>query len=60
MIAMEAWHLEHCSETFVANTEDWGSVCLKIRCSPWHPGQDGTSPVPFASITPWMEVLYCA
>src|SRR3989304_6311454 len=27
MIATEAWHVEHCSATWVANTVDFGSMC---------------------------------
>src|SRR3972149_5523931 len=34
MIETEAWHVEHCSATWVANTVDFGSSWPELLCSP--------------------------
>src|SRR4030067_1286115 len=43
MIETEAWHVEHCSATWVANTVDFGALWPEILCSPSHPVHDGAA-----------------
>jgi hypothetical protein len=55
----ELWQGEQtCAETFAGATGEFGSLVLRMLCSPWQSVQTGASAVPLPAATPWTLASY--